>query len=338
MRPARIIEEQRDGYRALTAEGILRARAAGRLHHQSQEAEDLPAVGDWVLLAPLAVGSPAIVQRVLPRRTALVRQEAGTTTTAQVVATNVDFVLLVTSLNADLEPRRVERYLAAIFESGAAPVIVLNKADLCADPQAVAEDLRGCAQGVPIHVISAEQEAGLTALDPYLLPARTLAIVGSSGVGKSTLINALAGGQEQLVRGIRASDERGRHTTTARRLLRLDGGALLVDTPGMREFGLWNAEAGLDGSFEDVTGLLGGCRFSDCGHDSEPGCALREAIAAGTLDAERVEAWRKLGRELAFQRTKQSGRAQREQRSEHRRLGRLYRQRTKARQRQRGLD
>jgi len=333
--PARILEEQRDGYRVLTQDGERRAIAAGRLHHESRDPDALPAVGDWVTAHLPADGGPCVVHAVLPRRTALLRKQAGRTATAQVVAANVDVVLLVTSLNADLEPRRVERYLAAIWESGADPVLLLNKADLCEDPAAVTADLDSVALGVPVHVLSAARGEGLAALDPYLRPARTLAVVGSSGVGKSTLINALAGDDLQVVRGIREADDRGRHTTTARRLLRLPDGALLVDTPGMREFALWDAEEGLDGAFEDVTALEDACRFRDCGHASEPGCAIRAAVDAGDLDAERVEAWRKLGREMAFLRAKQSRRAALEQRRGFRRQGKIHRQAAQMRKRMR---
>jgi len=341
--PARVVEEQRDGYTVVSAAGVLRARVAGRLRHHAPGKDALPAVGDWVAIAGgtgAATSLPAatVIHAVLPRRTVLVRKEAGTTSTAQVIAANVDVALLVTSLNADLEPRRLERYLAVIWDSGAQPVLVLNKVDLCADPEVVLAAIGPVALGVPVVVLSALEGRGLEALDEHLRPARTALLVGSSGVGKSTLVNRLAGAREQHVNVIRARDERGQHTTTARRLLRLPSGALLVDTPGMRELALWDADEGLDEAFEDVTGLFSQCRFNDCGHAGEPGCAVGDAIAAGRLDPERFAAWRKLQRELAHLQAKASKRVGRERKRAYRDATKSHRTRTQALKRRRGLD
>ena len=336
--PARITEEQRDGYRVITAEGPRRARVSGRMRHAATTKADLPAVGDWVVLTCPPESDHGLIQAVLPRHTALLRKEAGTTTTAQVVASNVEYVLLLSSLNSDLEPRRLERYLAAIWESGAQPCLVLTKADLCADPEAVVAQLGAVALGIDVHVVSAVAGSGLETLERYLHPGTTIALVGSSGVGKSTLVNALAGEDLQRVEEIRARDERGQHTTTARHMLQLPSGALWVDTPGMREFGLWDASEGVSEVFDDIERLTTRCRFSDCEHRTEPGCAIEAAVACGDLEPERVRAWEKLQRELAFLHRKQDHRARLEQKQANKRFGRMIRATTKAMKKRKGLE
>ena len=336
--PARIIEEQRDGYRVMTSFGEGRAVMAGRLRHEALDRAALPAVGDWVVLRLPPDSEHGIVQEVLPRRTALLRKEAGATTTAQVVASNVDDVLLLSSLNSDLDPRRIERYLAAIWESGAQPCIVLTKADLCPDPEAAIDALADVALGVDVIVVSAQEGQGLEAFERFLTPGTTIALVGSSGVGKSTLVNALAGEDVQRVDVIRARDERGQHTTTARRMMQLPSGALWVDTPGMREFGLWEADEGLGEVFDDIEALATICRFRDCGHDTEPGCALHEAVESGDLDPGRIDAWQKLQRELAYIARKQNQRAHLAQKQQQKRFGRMVRSITKEAKRRKGLE
>ena len=336
--PARVIEEQRDGYRLQTEDGVRRAQASGRMRHEAYSKEDLPAVGDWVVFTQPPGSEHGVIHGVLPRRTALVRKEAGLTTTGQVIAANVDYVLLLTSLNSDLEPRRIERYLAAIWESGATPALVLTKADLCLDVEAPVRALGDIALGVEVHAVSALAGAGLDTLERYLQPGTTIALVGSSGVGKSTLVNALAGEDVQHVDVIRARDERGQHTTTARRVIRLPSGALWVDTPGMREFGLWGSGEGLDEVFDDIEHLAAGCRFGDCAHAGEPGCAVDAAIQDGRLDPERLTAWDKLQRELAFIHRKQSQRAQIEENRKNRRFSKMVRSHMKAKRRRQGLD
>jgi ribosome biogenesis GTPase len=298
---ARVVQEERGAYRvAGDVEGWT--GISGRYRHLATADGDLPAVGDWV-----ALEDDVIVAR-LERRSVVSRVATGRAGGRQVIAANVDVILIVTSANEDLNPRRLERYLAMVWESGALPVVVMNKSDLAEDPDAVAADLRGRLPFVDIVTISAIAAAGeqsgaspATALAAHLQPGRTLALVGSSGVGKSTLVNALAGGSVQRVSAIRESDGRGRHTTTARQLIELPGGALLIDTPGMRELQPWGGAGVIDDAFADIAALAADCRFTDCQHQAEPGCAVRSAIDAGTLAADRLEHFRHLQREAAFE-------------------------------------
>jgi ribosome biogenesis GTPase len=298
LEPARIGRADRDLYLAHLERGPLRATVAGRFRHVAQGPADFPAVGDWVAVEAPAGADQAVIQALLPRATCFSRKVAGETTEEQVLAANVDVAFLVSGLDGDFNPRRIERYLVAVWESGARPVVVLNKADGCeALAERVAEAEAACA-GVPVHAVSAVTGAGLEALGPYLEAGRTVALLGSSGVGKSTLVNSLLGGARQVTGAVRASDHRGRHTTSARELIPLPRGAVLVDTPGLRELQLWG-EGGAEGSpaFAELEGLAARCRFRDCRHRSEPGCAVQEALADGTLAPERYESWQKLRRE-----------------------------------------
>jgi ribosome biogenesis GTPase len=295
--PGRVVAEDRGQYVVATTSGEIRAAVSGRFRFDAgSNPAAFPAVGDWVALALREDGGT--IHAILPRRTTFARLAAGKETFTQVLGANVDVVFIVTSLNRDFNVRRLERYLAAVSESGARPIVILSKAD-------VAEDLDGrrlaaeaAAPGVPIIVVSAIDGTGVDDARSHLAPGRTIAVVGSSGVGKSTLINALAGETLQAVAEIRLGDSRGRHTTVRRHLLRIGGAGMILDTPGMREFSVAD-EAGVASSFGDVESAAEGCRFSDCSHRTEPGCAVREAIANGTLGADRLEAFDKLAREAA---------------------------------------
>ncbi len=304
--PARVVAAHRGAWEVALGrtEDPLEARATGRLRHDAGPAE-LPVVGDWVAVDARPDEGSATVHAVLPRRTQLRRRApADYGAPFQVLAANVDIVLVATSLNRELNPRRVERYLATAWESGARPVVVLTKVDLARDPVevAVAEaQLEEVAVGVPVVATSAISGQGIDAVRAFLAAGRTVALVGSSGVGKSTLANALLGERRLLVREIREDDARGRHTTVGRQLVALpDGEGLLLDTPGLRELGLWDDGAGLDLAFADVVAAAESCRFTDCRHEGEPGCAVRTALDDGLLGADRIEGWRKLAREERF--------------------------------------
>ncbi len=303
--PARVSEEQKNLYRLLTRYGELIAEVSGKLRHEAENREDFPAVGDWVLAQARPQEGRATIHRILPRRSKFSRKSAGEKTSEQIVAANIDTIFLVSSLNRELNLRRIERYLTLAWESGARPVILLNKADLCDDPKSEVREVESVAPGLPIHVISARTGQGLETLDPYLGPGQTVALLGSSGVGKSTLVNALVGEELLRVREIREDDDRGRHTTTYRQLIVLPQGGILIDTPGMRELRLWESESGLQRTFHEIESLAGQCHFRDCRHETEPGCAVREALDSGALDSERFESFRKLERELAYLARKQ---------------------------------
>ena len=314
--PARVTIEHRGACEVAWGGGSLLATLTGRLRHGAGPG-DLPAVGDWVAIAARPAERTASIHAVLPRRTALVRRAAHDhAIPVQVLAANVDVVLVATSLNRDLNARRLERYLAVAWESGARPVVVLTKTDLARGPVeiAIAEvAVAEVAAGVPVLAVSAWTGNGLDAV-AGLARDGTIAVVGSSGVGKSTLINALAGEQLLATREIRQDDARGRHATTRRQLVVLPGGGCLVDTPGLRELGLWGDEAGLTAAFADVEGLAEGCRFSDCAHEREPGCAVVAAVANGELAADRFTGWQKLRREERHVLLEQDALARREER------------------------
>lgn len=311
--PARIIVKQRGGYRLITPDGEVDARASGPLMKAASDAER-PTAGDWVVAELRPGETTALVHEVLPRRTAFIRKASGPRGGAQVVAANVDVAFLVASLNADLNLRRLERYLATTYESGADPVIVLTKADLMDDTAATVGEVEAIAFGAPVLAISSKTGAGLAAVEALLPPGRTAVLLGSSGAGKSTLLNALAGEERMATAAIREGDARGRHTTTHRELVLLPSGGLILDTPGMRELGLWEAEAGVATAFEDVEALAADCRFADCAHGAEPGCAVRAAIASGALLEERLRAYEKLQAELAYERRREDPRAAQETR------------------------
>ena len=293
--PARIAADGAGIYHLLGSQARL-GELSGRLRHDLTGI-DRPAVGDWVAIADDA--ERAVIHHVLRRRTAMIRRAADTDATAQMIAANVDVFCLVTSANRDLNPRRIERYLTAVWESGANPVIVLNKVDLVDDRTAMSQAIASVALGVPIVEVSALTGVGIDTLREHVGPGTTVGFVGSSGVGKSSLINRLVGRQVQHVSDIREDDARGRHTTTRRELVLLPGGGVLIDTPGMRELGLLEDDGGIDATFADIAEIAQACRFNDCLHESEPGCAVQAALYSRTLDAGRLQSYRKLQREIA---------------------------------------
>jgi len=291
--PGRVSSQHRNLYRVLTEAGELVCNISGRLRNEAASNAELPVVGDWVLLRAreLARGT---IQRVLPRRSQLSRRAAGSKDQEQVLAANVDTVFIVTGLDGDFSLRRMERYLSLVVGSGAEPVLVLSKCDLAEDVEGKRLDTETIAQGAAVHVVSAITHVRLQDLRLYARRGQTIAFLGSSGVGKSTLINALLGSEVQLTRAVRVSDSTGRHTTTYRRLIPLPGGAMLLDTPGMREVQLWADDDALDSSFADIARAAEACHFRDCTHQHEPGCAVRKAIDAG-----RLASYHKQQRELA---------------------------------------
>jgi ribosome biogenesis GTPase len=276
------------------------AEVAGGLRHGASSALDLPAIGDWVGVRLLEGSDRPLIQAVLPRRTAFVRRAPGDRAVAQVLAANVDTVFLVVGLDADFNLRRLERTLVLAWESGAEPVVVLNKADLAASALDTRRaEVAGIAPGVPTVVLAARRGEGLEALAPWLGAARTVALLGSSGVGKSTIVNRLLGREKQKTQEVREADQRGRHTTTHRELVVLPGGALLIDTPGMRELQLWEGDGALGDTFDDIAAIAPGCHFRDCRHDTEPQCAVKAAVERGEITPGRLDSYQRLRREVA---------------------------------------
>ncbi len=319
--PARVVLEHKHACQLLSDDGELTAGCTGRLLHESTGRGDLPAVGDWVAvrLRPDTSAAPrmADIHAVLPRRTRFSRRVAGDAGTEQIVAANIDTALLVTALDQNYNVRRIERYLAATRESGAEPVVVLNKTDLHPDAASLRAEVEAIACGVPVIALSAARGEGLEALDFLLRPGRTLALLGSSGVGKSTLINRLLGESRMVTAAISDAVGKGRHTTTHRELIVTPSGALVIDTPGMRELQLWDPDAAdIDSTFADVVSIAARCHFRDCSHHSEPGCAIQAALDDGSLDFGRWQSYLKLQREQAYAARKASPKIAREQRHE----------------------
>jgi ribosome biogenesis GTPase len=312
--PARVAVRHNQLYRLYSEHGELLAEVAGKARHEAGGTQDLPVVGDWVAMSARASEGRATIHAILPRASRFSRKTAGTQTEEQVLAANVDTVFLVSGLDGDYNPRRLERYLVMAWDSGAVPVILLTKSDLCDDLPARLAEIEAIAAGVPLHAVSAPRGLGLEAVRRHVSPGRTVALLGSSGVGKSTLVNALLGEDRLPTREVRLSDSRGRHTTTARELIALPGGGMVIDTPGMRELSLWaEGDGALSGGFDDVDELAAGCAFGDCRHEAEPRCAVRAAVEDGTLPAMRLESYHKLQRELRYQAVRQDQRAQIEQ-------------------------
>jgi ribosome biogenesis GTPase len=322
--PARVIAEHRELYRVHDGASELQARISGRLRHQATGGADFPAVGDWVAIESADSESEALIHAVLPRKSKFSRKAAGKKTEEQVVGANIDTVWIVTALDADFNPNRIERYLTLVWESGASPVVVLTKSDLCEETGPLMAELESRLLGVSIHALSALADEGLDQLGAYLAPGRTIALLGSSGVGKSTLINRLAGEEVMRTAPVREFDGKGRHTTSHRQLVLLPAGGLLLDTPGMREIQLWSGGEGLEKGFADIEAIAAGCRFKDCSHDSEPGCAVLAAVESGGLPAKRLESFRKLMKELAYIERKQDIHAELKERQRWKEIMKSY--------------
>jgi ribosome biogenesis GTPase / thiamine phosphate phosphatase len=298
--PARVSFQGRGMYRLVSEGGELWAEIGGALRHESLGSGNLPACGDWVLADNPMGRDRTVIRFLLPRRTLFSRKQAGTAIGQQAIAANIDTVCLVSGLDADFNPRRIERYLAIAWESGARPIIVLNKADICAEVPIRIAEVMSVAPGVPVLVASAMDGRGIEDILSYAGRGRTLALLGSSGVGKSSLVNRLLGKAVQEVREIDFDTGRGMHTTAARHLFLLSSGGMIMDTPGMREIQIWSADGGLDAAFEDIKSLSEGCHFRDCSHQTEPGCRVCEAVAEGELDAGRLTNFLKLCKEARY--------------------------------------
>ena len=319
--PGRVVLEERGVLDVATESGTWRAALSGRLRHHAAGSGELPAIGDWVALELSDLDGVARIRAVLPRRSKISRKVAGALAVEQLLAANVDVVLLVMGLDGDFNVRRLERLLVLAWESGARPVVVLNKLDLCPDPGDSVLQVEEVAPGVPV-VTTTALGGEVEELSPLLVPGETVVLLGSSGVGKSTLLNRLYGGDLLRTASVRSSDDRGRHTTTHRRLVQLPGGCLLIDSPGLREIQLWDSDEGLEAVFEDIRELATGCRFRDCTHQDEPSCAVRASVESGELDTMRLESLRKLESETASLERRRDVRARRQV---DKRLGRLYR-------------
>ncbi len=324
MEPGRVALVVRDAYTVLSKCGSLPAQLSGAFRHHALDGE-LPAVGDWVALQ-VPDGGSAIVHAVMPRHSALSRKVAGTETREQVMAANIDGIFVVSSLTSELNLRRIERYLTSAYNSGAAPAIVLTKADLHHDVSSVVSEVEAIAPGTPVHALSARTGAGMDELLTYFVAGQTIALIGSSGVGKSTLVNHLAREELLAVQSVR-TDDKGRHTTTYRRMVALPTGGFVIDTPGMRELQLW--EGSLEDAFDDIEDLARQCRFNDCRHADEPGCAVREAIQKGVLAPSRLSSYDKLQRELRFVESKRDARSRSQRRDKIKARTRASRQKAK---------
>jgi ribosome biogenesis GTPase len=315
--PGRVAREHRQRYVVYSEHGELIAEVSGRIRHGARSRGHFPAVGDWVAVSVRVDERKATIHALLPRRSGFSRKavlsggmpDTGGKTEEQVLAANVDTVFLVCGLDGDFNLRRIERYLAVAWDSGADPVIVLNKSDICPDVEAHIREAESCAFGVPIHPLSAVKNEGLNALSGYLNVGKTAVFLGSSGVGKSTLINSLLGTERLKVSAVRECDGKGRHTTAGREMIPLPTGGIVIDTPGMRELAMWSDDEGLKRTFDDIEQLAAGCRFRDCSHQHEPGCAVQEALKRGALDAGRLRSYTKLLKELKYLTTRKDQRA-----------------------------
>lgn len=301
----RVILQEKDLYSIMTEHGERFAEVSGRFRYQVSAVSDYPAVGDFVMVDPGQYEGNAVIHHVLPRKSCFLRRAAGDARQEQVVAANIDTLFLCMSLNNDFNLRRLERYLSVAWDSGAIPVVVLTKADLCTDPESRLAEVTSIAMGVDVLVTTAAEQDGYVQILPYLTEGKTAAFLGSSGVGKSTLINCLLGEKRLDTNGLR-NDDKGRHTTTRRQLILLPQGGMVVDTPGMRELGMWDTGEGISQTFADIEELAEQCRFFDCSHTSEPGCAVRRAMEEGKISESRFQSWIKLQAENEYAKDSES--------------------------------
>lgn len=299
LEPARVVSSHRAGCKVICSHGEVPAEVTGRFRFDTPLPSNFPTIGDWLAVEAFPAESKAMIHAVLPRRTKFSRTEAGEGGEEQVLAANIDDVFIVASIGDELNLRRIERYLALAWESGAQPAVVLTKSDLCDHITSATKQVVEIAGEIPVHAVCSITGRGMKALRTLLRPGRTAVLLGPSGVGKSTLINHLYGDDFLQTLPVRESDQKGRHTTTERHMLQLPSGALVIDTPGLRELQLWEAESGIESAFTDIEELAARCRFSDCAHDTEPGCAVRAAVEDGTIDQARLHSFHKLQREQA---------------------------------------
>lgn len=331
---ARVCSEHKNSFTVATEHAEIAAVLTGKMHYDADSRADLPVVGDWVAVNVLDEQPPrAVIRAILPRSSKFARKEAGERVAEQSIAANIDTVFVVVGLDADYSLRRIERYVALALDGRVEPVVLLSKADICEEAETRLSDVRKALPSVDVHAVSVPEMIGLDALSAHLTPGRTIALLGSSGVGKSTLVNYLLGGDVQKINEVRLSDAKGRHTTTSRQLFVLPTGALMIDTPGMRELQLWGTSGGLSAAFPEIGALAVDCRFADCTHVSEPGCAVMRAVESGELDEGRFANYRKMQLELNHLETKVSEGAARAERKKwkviHKEAKRIYKDRSK---------